>query len=166
VVMALAGEMLALSGLVSTVAAGRARAAAALEDGRAAEKFARMVAALGGPNDFLERSHDYLSHAPVIKPCTAEASGHIVGMNARQVGIAVVALGGGRSHADDAIDPSVGLTDVIDVGAPIRAGGPLCIVHAASEATADEAIALVRHAIRIGEKPPAATPVVRERIVQ
>jgi thymidine phosphorylase len=166
VVMALAGEMLALGGLVSSVAAGRARAEAALEDGRAAEKFARMVAALGGPGDFLERSHDYLSRAPVIKPCTAEASGHIVGMNARQVGIAVVALGGGRSHADDAIDPSVGLTDVIDVGAPIGAGSPLCIVHAASEAEADEAIALVRQAIRIGETPPAARPVVMERIVQ
>ena len=38
-------------------------------------------------------------------------------MNAREVGIAVVALGGGRSHADDAIDASVGLSDVIDVGA-------------------------------------------------
>ena len=166
VVMALAGEMLALGGLVSSVAAGRARAEAALEDGRAAEKFARMVSALGGPNDFLEHAGSYLSRAAVIKPCTAERSGHVAGMNARQVGIAVVALGGGRSHADDAIDPSVGLTEMIDVGAPIRAGSPLCIVHAASEGDADEAIAIVRAAIQIGDAPPAEKPVVLERIVQ
>ena len=166
VVMSLAGEMLALGKLAPSVAAGRARAEAALEDGRAAEKFARMVAALGGPDDFLDHADRYLARAAVIKPCTADRSGHVTGMNARDVGMAVVTLGGGRSHADDAIDPSVGLTDVIDVGAPVRAGSPLCIVHAASESAADEAIALVRRAIRIGDAAPADRPVIMQRVVQ
>lgn len=166
VTMALAGEMLALGKVAPSVAVGRARAEAALADGRAAEVFGRMVSALGGPDDFLKHSGRYMSHAPVIMPCTAERSGHVVGMNARDVGIAVVALGGGRSHADDAIDPSVGLTEVIDVGAAVRAGSPLCQVHAASESAADEAIALLRQAIRIGDGAPTAQPVVRERIVQ
>jgi thymidine phosphorylase len=158
--------MIALGGLAPSAVAGRARAEAALDDGRAAEVFARMVSALGGPDDFLEHSARYLSHAPVIKPCTAQRSGHVVGMNARDVGIAVVALGGGRSHADDAIDASVGLSDVIDVGAQVRAGSPLCIVHAASEAAADTAITLVRQAIRIGDRAPADRPVIIDRIVQ
>jgi len=165
VTMALAGEMIALGGLAPSAAAGRARAEAALADGRAAEVFARMVSALGGPDDFLQHSARYLAHAPVTKPCNAERSGHVVAMNAREIGIAVVALGGGRAHADDAIDPSVGLTDVIDVGASIRAGGPLCTVHAASEGEADAAIDMVRRAIRIGDAPPAARPVIMERVV-
>jgi len=164
VTMVLAGEMLALGTLAPDAAAGRARAEAALADGRAAETFARMVSALGGPDDFLEHAAHYLPPAPVIRPCTAERSGHVVGMNARQVGIAVVALGGGRSHADDAIDPAVGLTDVIDVGTPVRTGSPLCIVHAATEAAADEAIDLVRRAIRIGDALPVPKPVVLERL--
>jgi thymidine phosphorylase len=166
VVMDLAAEMLALGKLVPSVAAGRVRAEAALEDGRAAEKFARMVAALGGPSDFMERSHDYLSHASVIRPCTAERTGYVTGMNARDVGIAVVVLGGGRSHADDAIDPSVGLTEVVDVGSAVRPGSPLCIVHAASDAAADEAIALVRRAIHVGDAPPSPRPTVIERVVR
>ncbi len=132
VVMALAGEMLALGDLAPSVAAGRARAEAALEDGRAAEKFARMVAALGGPNDLLEHPGRYLARAAVIKPCTATRPGHIIGMNARDVGIAVVGLGGGRSHADDAIDPAVGFTEFIDIGTQVRTGTPLCLVHAAT----------------------------------
>jgi thymidine phosphorylase len=164
VVLALAGEMIALGGLAPSAAAGRARAEAALADGRAAEVFGRMVSALGGPDDFLEHSSRYLAHAPVIKPCTADRSGYVVGMNARDVGIAVVALGGGRAHADDAIDPSVGLTDVIDVGARVRAGSPLCIVHAANEGDADSAIEAVRRAIRIGEVPSAERPVLMERV--
>jgi thymidine phosphorylase len=166
VTMALAGEMLALGKLAPTAAAGRARAEAALGDGRAADVFGRMVSALGGPDDFIKHSGRYLSHAAVIKPCNAERSGYVVGMNAREVGIAVVALGGGRAHADDAIDASVGLTEVIDVGASVRAGGLLCIVHAANDDDADQAIAILRRAIRIEEAPPAARPVVMERIVQ
>jgi thymidine phosphorylase len=165
VVMALAGEMLALGDLAPSVAAGRARAEAALEDGRAAEKFAQMVSALGGPDDFLEHPGRYLAQAPVIKRCTAERPGHVVGMNAREIGIAVVALGGGRAHADDAIDPSVGLSEVIDVGTDVRSGSLLCLVHAASEADADEAIGAVRKAIRIGNPAPRNKPVVIDRIV-
>ena len=166
VTMALAGEMIALGGLAPSTAAGRARAEAALADGRAAEVFGRMVSALGGPDDFLEHRSRYLAHAPVIKPCTADRSGHVVGMNARDVGIAVVALGGGRAHADDAIDHSVGLTDVIDVGTRVRAGSPLCIVHAASENDADAAIDAVRRAIRIGDACPCERPVLMERVVR
>jgi thymidine phosphorylase len=165
VVMALAGEMLALGDLAPSVAAGRARAEAALEDGRAAEKFAQMVAALGGPDDVLDHPGRYLAQAPVIKRCTAERPGHVVGMNAREIGIAVVGLGGGRAHADDAIDPSVGLSGMVDVGTELRSGSLLCLVHAASEAEADEAIARVRRAIRIGNPAPGPKPVVIDRIV-
>ncbi|MBS0220146.1 MAG: thymidine phosphorylase [Proteobacteria bacterium] len=166
VVMALAGEMLALGGLAPSVAAGSARAEAALADGRAAEKFARMVAALGGPGDFVDHVDRYLPRAPVVKPCLAERGGYIAGMDARQVGIAVVTLGGGRRHADDAIDPSVGLTDVIDAGARIQPGEALCVVHAANEADADSAIAAIRAAVRIGDARPDARSVVMARIVQ
>jgi thymidine phosphorylase len=165
VVIALAGEMLALGDLAPSVAAGRARAEAALDDGRAAEKFARMVSALGGPDDFLDHPGRYLAQAPVIKRCTAERPGHIVGMNARAIGIAVVGLGGGRAHADDAIDPSVGLSEMIDAGIEVRTGSLLCLVHAASEPDADAAIVQIRKAIRIGSPAPAPKPVVIDRIV-
>jgi thymidine phosphorylase len=165
VVMALAGEMLALGDLAPNVAAGRARAEAALEDGRAAEKFAKMVSALGGPDDLLERPKRYLEQAKIVRPCTAERPGHVIGMNAREIGLAVVGLGGGRTHADDAIDPSVGLSGMIDIGAEVQIGSPLCLVHAASEAGAEAAIDQVRRAIRIGGPAPALGPVVLDRII-
>lgn len=162
--MALAGEMLVLGGLAADAAAGRAKAEAALADGRAADVFARMVAALGGPDDFLAQTPRYLAHAPVVRPCSAERSGYVSGMDARQVGISVVALGGGRAHADDAIDPSVGLTQVIDVGTQVRAGSLLCVVHAASDADADQAIRILHRAIRIEDKAPPARPTIMHRI--
>jgi thymidine phosphorylase len=163
-VMALAGEMLVLGGLAPSPAAGRARAEAALEDGRAAETFARMVAALGGPRDFIDRSTSYLATAPIVKPCPATRSGFVTGMNARDVGIAVVGLGGGRSRADQSIDAAVGLVEMLPVGAPVRAGEALCVVHAASEAAAEEAIAALRAAISVGDAAAVARPVVIDRI--
>jgi thymidine phosphorylase len=166
VTMELAGEMLALGKLAPSVAAGRARAQSALDDGRAAEKFERMVAALGGPDDFLDQPARYLAHAPVVKPCAAERPGYVTGMDARQVGIAVVRLGGGRTHADDAIDPSVGLSQFVGIGATLRTGDALCMVHAASNNDADQAIAHLRQAIRIGEDPPATRAVLMGRIAQ
>lgn len=164
VTMALAGEMLALGHLAASAGEGRARAEATLADGRAAERFARMISALGGPDDFVECVNRYLPHAPVVKPCRADRSGYVAAMDARQVGIAVVSLGGGRSHADDAIDPSVGLTNVIAVGARVRAGDELCIVHATSEVDADSAIEAVRQAIHVDDTLPPEKPVVMARI--
>jgi thymidine phosphorylase len=165
VVMALAGEMLLLGDLAPSIAVGRVQAEAALKDGRAAEKFERMVSALGGPDDFLDHPGRYLAHAPVIKRCTAERPGYVTGMNARDIGVAVIGLGGSRAHADDAIDPSVGFTEMIDVGTEVRTGSLLCQVHAASEADADAAIAEVRRAIRIGIAEPSPRPVMIGRIV-
>jgi thymidine phosphorylase len=164
VVLALAGEMLVLGGLAATVASARACAETALADGRAAERFARMISALGGPDDFVDHSSRYLAQAPVVRPCTADRSGHVVGMDARRMGIAVVTMGGGRRHADDAIDPSVGLTEVVEVGTPVRPGNPLCLVHAASEADAEEAISMVREAIAIGDAAPSEKAVVIARV--
>ncbi len=164
VVMALAQEMLVLGKLVPTRAEGRTRAEAALADGRAAERFARMVAELGGPRDFLEQASRYLPVAPVVRACAAGRSGFVAGMNARQVGIAVVALGGGRTKPTDSIDPAVGLTNVAPVGSAVKAGDALAMVHAASETAADAAAAILRQAIRIEDAAPPAQPVIRARI--
>ena len=164
VVMALAAEMLVLGKLAPALGEARAKAEACLANGRAAETFARMVAALGGPADILTRIDAHLPKAKVVRVCTAERAGVIGGMNARDVGLVVVTLGGGRQRASDTIDPAVGLTDVVGVGRTVAVGDPLAMVHAADEAAADAAIAALRRAIRIMDTAPQLQPVVRARI--
>jgi thymidine phosphorylase len=164
-VITLAAEMLVLGRIVPALADGRARAEAALADGSAAERFAHMVRALGGPRDVVDRTAAHLATAPCIRACTAARSGRIEGMDARQVGVAVVALGGGRTRPTDAIDPAVGLTEVVAVGTTVHAGDPLAIVHAASPAALDAADAILRRAIHIGDAVPVMAPIVHARIV-
>ncbi|TWS95138.1 thymidine phosphorylase [Reyranella sp. CPCC 100927] len=164
VVMALAAEMLVLGKLAPSLAEARTKAEACLADGRAAETFARMVAALGGPADILARGDAHLPTATAVRACTAERAGVVTGMNARDIGLAVVTLGGGRRRASDTIDPSVGLSDVAGVGRRVAAGDPLALVHAADAAAADAAISTLRRAIHVANDAPLPHPVVHARI--
>ena len=159
----LCAEMLVLGGLARDTAEGQARIEQALASGRAAEHFARMVSVLGGPADFVERPEHYLPAAPVIKPVFAEQAGQVGSIDTRAVGLAVVALGGGRTRPQDTIDHAVGLTGLAELGAEVGPDHPLGFVHARSDAAAEAAAASLRAAYRIGEGEEALPPVL-ERI--
>jgi thymidine phosphorylase len=165
VTLALAAEMLQSAGLAVSNQDALRRAAEALGSGRAAAVFSRMVAALGGPADFVERAGAYLPAAPVVRKVVAQRSGFVTGIATRAIGLAVVELGGGRRRPEDKVDPAVGLTGLMPVGAEVIPGEALALVHARSEAEAEAAVATVLDAYAIGPaKPPAEKAVIR-RIV-
>jgi thymidine phosphorylase len=155
VTLALARAMLALGGLDPD------RAEAALASGAAAERFARMVAALGGPADILERR---LAAAPVVRAAAPARAGVVARIDVREVGLAVVELGGGRRRADQAIDHRVGLADIAGLGEAVGAGRPLALVHARDEAAATRAAARLAAAFTIADAPPTRAGLVLERL--
>jgi thymidine phosphorylase len=120
-----------------------------------------MIAALGGPSDFVE--NPALATAPVVKAAVAPP-GIVIGMDCRAVGLVVTGLGGNRRREDDVIDPAVGLTDIAAVGSEVGPDRPLAVVHARDDAAADEAIAGLRAAVTVGDEAPPARPVVAGRI--
>lgn len=150
VTVALGGELLATGGLALNSAAGANMMRQAFESGAAAEKFAKMVSALGGPSDFLEKAELYLAKAPFEAPVYADREGYVTAVNTRALGLAVVALGGGRTSAADTIDPSVGLVALAGVGNSVDADSPLAIVHAKSKLDAEQAVIAVKAAFKIG----------------
>jgi thymidine phosphorylase len=161
VVAALAVEMLLLGGIESDVAMAAARVERALSSGAAAERFARMVRALGGPADLIERRDWHLRRAAVFRPVPAERSGYLAAVDARAIGMAVIGLGGGRRRIDDPIDVSVGFSHVIPLGGQVEAGEPMAMVHAASEDEADRAIAAYRAACAIDTRSHHGRPMIR-----
>jgi thymidine phosphorylase len=164
VTLALCAEMLVLGGLSTDTAAARIKLQAALDSGAAAEKFAQMVAALGGPADLMERSQAYLTAAPVTKPVPAPRAGVITTMSTRDLGVAIVELGGGRRKAGDAIDMRVGFSAVKPLGTRVSAGEPLALIHAADDAAADRAVASYLAACTLGDADVAATPMVMAEV--
>jgi thymidine phosphorylase len=163
VTSALAREMLVLGGLARDHADATGPVERALDSGAAAERFDRMVAALGGPRDLVERPDRHLAAAPVRRSVAPERAGVVTRVDALTIGLVVVALGGGRRRADDAIDPAVGLTDVRGPGDRVGPDRPLAVVHARSPADAEVAARVLRGAVTVadGPPPPADGPMLR-----
>ncbi|WP_419907700.1 thymidine phosphorylase [Hoeflea sp.] len=164
VTIELARQMLFDSGLSDSLEAAAQSARDALYSGRAAEKFASMVDALGGPADFVERYDNHLPEAPVVRDVTIDRSGYVSAIDARGVGLAVVALGGGRTRPQDDVDPSVGLTDLVVHGSRLRPGDRIARVHAASMEAAERAAGNVVKSYRLSEDRPPAAEVILTKI--
>lgn len=164
VARALVAEMLISGGLSRSAQEAAAKIETALNSGRAAEVFARMVAALGGPADFLEHTDRHLVKAPIVRPCLPERAGRVMAMDTRAIGVALIDLGGGRRTTQDRIDHRVGISECQPVGAQVGPDRPLCLIHAADEDSWNRAAATVRAAVKIGENAASDPTPILDRI--
>ena len=153
VTVSLGGELLFLGGLVASAKDGRTRIRKAREDGSGAENFAKMIAALGGPADFIEQFDHHLEKAALIVPVMPKQSGYLVKMDARKIGLSLVSLGGGRTRADQIIDYAVGFENFVDLNDYVSQQQPIALVHARTNSGAERAILNILKACVIAEEP-------------
>jgi len=164
VTLALGAELLLLGGLASNSDDARRQLVAARDSGAAADRFQRMVAALGGPADLLQRPEKHMGRTAVEQPIESARRGFIARINVRAIGLAILALGGGRRRVEDRIDYGVGLADVAGIGDEVGPGRPLAIVHARDAAAAGQAAAAIRAAVEIADAPVPSGPLIGDRI--
>lgn len=164
VTMASCAEMLVLGNLAKDTADARAKLQGVLDNGLAAEKFGRMVKGLGGPADFVENYSNYLDTAEIIKPVYAKESGIVSAMDTREIGMAVVGMGGGRRVATDTIDYAVGFESFIRLGETADSEKPLAVIHARNEAQWQDAADALQKAVKVGSEEYIATPDVYREI--
>ena len=86
------------------------------------------------------------------------------GLDARAVGLAVLELGGGRQNPGDGVDPAVGLSEVLEIGASVAAGDALAVIHSSDEASGAAAAARLEQAIELTTTAPEPRPVILKRI--
>lgn len=159
ITLALGAEALVNGKLAASREDARAKLQAVLDNGKAYELFEKMVVAQGGSTAF-----EQLPKAAVVKPVLAQAAGYIQSMNTRDIGVAVINLGGGRRVASDAIDHSVGFDEILPIGARVEADTPLAMVHAKDEASWQAAAQAYRNAVSIGQRQPESRPMVYETL--
>jgi pyrimidine-nucleoside phosphorylase len=155
----LAAWMLSLAGAAPALDAARARVRSALESGAGLRKFQEVIALQGGD----PRVCDDLSRLPRAAETVelrAESKGRVTGIACRAVGTAAMLLGAGRETVDSRIDPGVGLILRKKVGDAVAAGESLATVHVNDRRRLDEALAMLRRAIRVGPEAPAPRPLV------
>ncbi|HEY5800226.1 MAG TPA: thymidine phosphorylase [Burkholderiaceae bacterium] len=166
VTMALCAQMLIVGGLAANEVEARAKLQAVLDNGQAAERFSKMVSALGGPSDLLENPDKHLAVAPIVIAVPSLSSGFVTATDCRGLGLAVVGLGGGRRRPSDNIDFAVGLTQFAELGGRVEAGQPLAIVHARTQDAAEQAMREVQAAYVLGAQAPAELPLVYRAVQQ
>lgn len=155
--LVVAAHMLLLTGRFKTLREAREAAERSLGQGLAMAKFEALVEAQGGDLAYVENP-DRLPIAPVIREVQSPASGYLMRMHAREVGLTAMQLGAGRARKGDPIDHAVGVIAPKKVGDAIERGETLFVVHARSEAAFEEAAQRLVQACELGEERPEPLP--------
>jgi len=163
--LVVAAEMLVLSGKAADTSDALTLALETLSSGAAWQKFKELVEAQGGDVRTIEEP-ERLPQARLIEPVPAPRSGYLAGLNAVEVGVAVVELGGGREKKDDPVDHSVGVVVHYKVGDLVQKDTPLFTIHAGDEEKLAAARERVLAAHTFSDRPVQRLPIFYKRVAE
>lgn len=161
-VILFATHTLLLAGLEKDEAVARRNVEACLASGKPLHVFARMIEAQGGDPHVCDTPSllPQATHRIDWKP---SGTGFVVDMDSEALGMAIVALGGGRKKIDDIVDPAVGALVHARIGDKLD-GNPACTLCYNDDASLAEALPLFEKAYILGEKPVARPSLVKEQV--
>lgn len=158
VTVALGAEMLLSGKLADDREQATKKIENAFSSGKAAEIFGKMVTELGGPSDFIENMENYLDRPEIEIEVYPDGDASVLkgnlGFDTREIGLAVIELGGGRTNPSDVIDHAVGIIDIAN--RDWDGEQPICRILARDEDTAERAAKRIKNAIRPAGKTPDA----------
>lgn len=152
--MSLCSELLILGGLATTHDDANHKISTVLSNGKALEQFQKMISGLGGPVDFCEKPDSYLKSATYCEDIHLDTSGYLATMDTREIGMAVVALGGGRSKPGQEIDHAVGFDHIAPLGTYVDSTYPVARIHANSQDQLARAKAQYLNGLSLADKMP------------
>jgi thymidine phosphorylase len=161
-VATLCAELLVIGKLAKDTEAGLAQVNQVLINGKAAEIFAKMVSAHGGPSDLIEKPQKHLKSAPIIKPVFVKNPGYLNQIDCRKVGLSIIDLGGGRTQATDKVDHSVGYAHFAAIGDFLDENNPIAVIHAKTEKDFHKAAQNITENIKISNSKPQLASIILE----
>ncbi len=164
VCLELAGWMLHLGSVSSTVAEGKQQSAKLISSGKALDKFRQMVELQGGDARVIDDAKR-LPQAQHTMPVPSAKSGYLASMQCEQIGTACVILGGGRERKEDSVDPAVGVVLHKKVGDRVAAGEPLATIHYNADAQAARARQLIEVSCKIADAAPSMKRPLIHRVI-
>ena len=163
VTYALGVHMLLLARIVSKPVDARRRLETAVASGAALNKFRELVTAQGGDPGVID-DYSRLPQAPLVREVTAPAAGYIVDVEPLGIAQSALRLGAGRINAAASVDHAVGITGLMKIGAPVRAGERLCTVHARDASDLPGILKQVAAAFKIGPVQMAPPRLIDELV--
>lgn len=165
VTIELCADLLVSANLAENLDLAKQKLEQSLSSGKALEIFAKMVSALGGPKDFVEKPETYLPHTAIVKPLYAEHAGYVSAMQTRNLGLAIIGLKGGRIRADQKLDYATGFSEFCQIGDYVDNQKPICFIHAQTEEDWNIAAAEIKANLTISDNAPQLNPTIIEKII-
>ena len=159
-VLKLGMEVVRLAGVAGSTLSAKQTVQRHLKDGSALEKFKEMIAAQGGKTDFIDNPEMFTA-AKYIRKLPAPKRGYVHTINAGMIARGVQIL---ATDKKGKIDPMVGVSEIKKVGAQVKQGEPLMMIHYNDEARLESALEYLRSAYRLAPKRPATPELIVERV--
>jgi pyrimidine-nucleoside phosphorylase len=134
-----------------------------IANGQALEKFIEIIQNQGGDPRVVD-DYGLLPRAGTSLKVTANKTGFVHDIDTHAMGMALVALGGGRLKKEDDIDPSCGFEMRKKIGDHAGKGETLAVIFSNDEGRARTARNHVHNSITIKETKPSRKKLIRETI--
>lgn len=135
----LASHMLILGGAAKDFDEGLMRVRESIQSGKALDKFKQFVAAQGGDTKYIDHP-ELFEQADIIEEIRSEQDGFVGSIDAQEMGICSLILGGGRETKESVIDPTVGLVFSKKVADPVKKGDVLATIYGNDEEKVKQAV--------------------------
>lgn len=157
----LASHMLILGGVASDFEEGREKVREVIQSGKAFDKLKQFIAAQGGDTKYIDHP-ELFEQAHIIEEIRSEQDGFVGSINAQEMGICSLLLGGGRETKDSVIDPSVGLVFSKKVADKVKKGDVLATIYGNDPEKVRKAVAHFKENYHITEEKPIKPAMIRE----
>ena len=157
----LASHMLILGGAVKDFDEGLMRVRESIQSGKALDKFKQFVAAQGGDTKYIDHP-ELFEQANIIEEIRSEQDGFVGSIDAQEMGICSLILGGGRETKESVIDPTVGLVFSKKVADPVKKGDVLATIYGNDEEKVKQAVLHFKENYHIIEEKPTKPIMIRE----
>ncbi len=164
ITMELCAELLISSKLADNLYSAKTKLQEVLDNGLALEKFAQMVATLGGPTDFCDNPWKYLPQAKIVKPVFSTKSGYVINIDTRGIGLSVIEMKGGRTSPQQKLDYATGYSQFCQIGDLVDNSKPLALIHAQTEEQYSYIAQNIKKLITIGEKKSAPSRCIIKKL--
>jgi len=161
----LSARMLLLSGVAATIEEARKTVETKLTDGSALERFKSNIELQGGDPAVCDRPETLFGDELAEYNVDSTSDGIVVEIDAFKIGSSLVDIGGGRTKAEDTVDPLVGFRSSVHIGSPIKRGEPLGFVRCRSDAQARSVCEKLQTAFIVSNSSPIKRPLLVHAVI-
>lgn len=157
----LASHMLILGGIAEKFDEALSMVRGAVRDGKALDKFKQFVSAQGGDTRYIDHP-ELFEQAHIIEEIRSEQDGFVERINAQEIGICSLILGGGRETKDSQIDPAVGLVFSKKVADPVKKGDLLATIYGNDEEKVKQAVKHFKENFHMAKDQPEKPQMIKQ----